>query len=222
MEKREDQFKNLFEKTSDEIFMEFLKKQKNKIFFCIGLSLTTIIVGTYYWYLRNENEKYINQEINVLVKKKQNKEKINFDKVLFLLNKSKKVSYKSTLLMLIDLKNISSKEWLIFLKEVKKIPYVCQYIHTTSHFKKFSYITELLFLKTLYFMGKKNYISEMKNFFMEKKMNTSIMSNYMYLILVLFTKDKFILDDIITSYKYTVTNLPIDLFEIIDVEHINE
>jgi hypothetical protein len=201
-------FNNLFERTADEIFYSFLAKHKKKIIGVLITSLITIISATCYWYVINKHNHYITQEIYNIVKLKD-KNKPYLHKIKQCLEQTSNHDYQAVLLLLIDVKTLSKQEWQKFLQQVYNIEYVCQYTYTENHFERFSFFAELLFLKTLCILGQKGEINEMKKFFMEKKLQASIMSSYMYYSLAIFNKDNYMLNDIINSYQYIMTNIPL-------------
>jgi hypothetical protein len=216
-----NKFKNLFESTADEIFYDFIGEHKKKIISIIILVLLFITLGTCYWVSNEKNNQTISFEIQSIIQKKKNhincKEdirnsynKIKSSPILESLNLNlTKVAYKATLLLLEDVENMSSEEWREYLHKVKCLSYVCQYVHTTQHFKRFSFAAEFLFLKTLYYMEKKGYSEdEMRGFFMEKKLHASILNSYMSYLLGFSKCHKDMLNDILQHYDYTITNFP--------------
>lgn len=214
-------FKKLFDRTADEIFYDFIGQHGKKVVISI-ISLLIIIVGiTYCWYENNKTNQSIAKEISYIITQKQSGKNCNkaieaclpktqtYAISTALRLNSKKIAYRATLLILQDVEHMSTQEWEIYLNNVNNLPYVCQYVHTTSHFKRFSFSAEFLFLKTLYWMQKKHYTKDqMLAFFMTKKLHASIMSSYMLYILAFSTKDKYILDDIFSSADYTISNIP--------------
>lgn len=210
-------FKSLSERTADEIFYDLISSHSKKI---IGLLIFILCIGistTYYWRMENENRQNISIHINQIIKKKASgadcRQSIQnclkeIDDMSFKLMPKRYDSYRATLLLMEDLDNMNYKDFQEFLRRVNNLDYICQYIHTTNHFKRFSYVTEALYLKTLYFMGKKGYKDQMLNFFMSKKLHTSIMGHYMYYILSLFQQNRYMLNDMASSYQYMVTNIP--------------
>lgn len=222
MEKQKsEKFNNLFERTADEVFYDFIGKHSRKILTLISLSLLSVIYGAYHWHQDKQHRENISKDIANIIKKKENGDSYHQD-IQKTFHKTKILSYRATLLLLEDLDHMSSEEWFLFLQQVKDLKYFCQYVHTSSHFKRFSFVTELLFLKTLYFLGKKKQMQDMQAFFMAKKLQASILSHYMQYVLVIYTQDNAMLNDMLSSYEYNITNIPKELLIFTQLGVVNE
>jgi hypothetical protein len=205
--KTEKKINSLFERTADEIFYDFFKKNGKILSSALVFLLLCILYGTYQYNQNSKYEQRTSDEIIAILD--GNWENVN-DKI----NKyfeyehrnlaSLKEKHQASLLYLFP---INSKHQSIFLyKKAKELPYVCQYPFTTYHFKKLVVVEELLYLKVLYFLGFYGYKKEMKEFFLEKKMQTSVFAYYANYLLAIFTEDNNILKELIVGYGGFITN----------------
>ena len=236
MKNKEDKFKGLFESTADEIFYDFVKKHKKKI---IGLIISVILIIITITVEYSNNEK-INNEISYKIHEVINKTKNgeNCNKVIDeLIKKTKtskfsdvfrldrnKISYRATLLLLKDINNFTKEEFAIYLQQVEDLPYVCQYISTMAHAKRFSFTGELLFFKIIEHMYKHKYEEkEILTFFMKKKLHASILNGHMHAYIGLINKNPYILSDLISTYGLmdvaSIQNIPEILLTLVDTEN---
>lgn len=200
--KTEEKINKLFDRTADEIFYDFFKKYNKYIIALFLTSVTLLFFGTYRYYVNIEYEKKTSEvlmsildETNELEKDKKIQKAIS--------NKSLKEKHKVSLLLLLKIKN--KKDVYNIYTQSQNLVYVCQYPFNVYHFDEVSITTELLYLRVLYLLGKEEYIKEMKEFFMEKKMQCSVFSYYAYYILAFSTKDKSILNSLLDNTM--ITNL---------------
>lgn len=199
--KIEKKINSLFERTADEIFYDFFKKYGKWVLSGLTFLMLSVLYGTYQY---NEDRKYeemmSEQIVNIL-------EKDNFNvNSLEIIEKERKMKekHKAALLYLVE---IDSKEALMKVyKETLKLKYVCQYPFTTYHFKKLVVTEELLYLKVLYFLGFYGYTKEMREFFLEKKMQSSVFAYYANYLVAVFTNDNNILKELFIGYDGYITN----------------
>lgn len=215
---QEEKFKNLFESTADEIFYDFIRKHNKKIIGVIIFIILLIITVTVK-YSQNQKKNYeiscgIHKVIN-MVKKGENPNNL-IDELIVETKTSKivnilkldrnKISYRATLLLLKDISKFSKKEFEAYVKQVEELPYVCQYIATIEHFKRFSFTSELLFFKVIENMYKHDYEEKhILTFFMKKKLHASILKGYMYAYVGIINKNPYILSDLISGYNFLET-----------------
>jgi hypothetical protein len=238
---KENKFKNLFESTADEMFYDFVKKHNKKIISII-ISIFLIIILMTINYSNNEklNSK-IACRLHNLINKTTKGENCNkeIDELIIETKTSKisdilrldrkKISYRATLLLLKDVSNFTKEEFAAYVKEVEALPYVCQYISTIEHFKRFSFSGELLFFKVIENMCRYNYKEEdILTFFMIKKLHASILKGHMYAFLGIINKNPYILSDLLSSANLmdnvSIQNIPQIFLTLIDThkEDINK
>ncbi len=231
---KEEKYKNLFERTADEIFYDFLKKYSKKILLLIiGILVFIIFITISYSNNQKLNEE-ISASIHLVINKTKNNENCNhiIDKIIKKTSTSKisdlfqldrdKIGYRSTLLLLKNTENMNNKEWEIHFKQINDLPYVCQYIHTIPHGRRYLLTAELLFLKTIKDMTKRHYSQkEILSFFMKKKLHASILASYMYIYLCGEFNDSYMLSDLISMYNTSVHNIDIIFLTLLNSDNIN-
>lgn len=235
MNNKEDKFKNLFESTADEIFYDFVKKHSKKILAIIVFIILMIITMTIQYSNNQKLNVQISHGIHEVINKTKKGEKCNnlIDKLIYQTKTSKfsdifnldrnKISYRATLLLLKDISKFTKEEFAVYLKQVEDLPYVCQYIATIEHFKRFSFTGELLFFKVIENMKKYGYKEEdILTFFMKKKLHASILKGHMYAYMGAANKNSYILSDLISSYELYETvslqNIPKIFLTLIETE----